>query len=66
MERSDGPFVARLPRHPGKREARYAHLFSGDVEALEAGQELDGTAPFPGSERERLERLERRVAELAR
>jgi hypothetical protein len=32
--REDGPFVARLPREPGKRESRYMHLFSGDVETL--------------------------------
>src|ERR1700749_2171248 len=30
-EREDGPFVTRLPREPGRREARYAHLFSGEV-----------------------------------
>jgi hypothetical protein len=30
MTRPDGPFVARLAREPGKREARYAHLF-GDA-----------------------------------
>ncbi len=30
---AEGPFVARLPREPGKRESRYAHLFSGEVEA---------------------------------
>lgn len=66
MERSDGPFVARLPRQPGKREARYAHLFSGDVEATEAADELESGAPLPRSDRERLERLERQVAELAR
>jgi uncharacterized protein YceH (UPF0502 family) len=30
-ERQDGPFVVRLAREPGRREARYAHLFSGDV-----------------------------------
>jgi len=29
MEREDGPFVVRLSRAPGAREARYAHLFSG-------------------------------------
>lgn len=29
MEREDGPFVTRLSRAPGAREARYAHLFSG-------------------------------------
>lgn len=29
-EREGGPLVASLPREPGRREARYAHLFSGD------------------------------------
>jgi uncharacterized protein YceH (UPF0502 family) len=30
--REDGPFVARLPREPGRRDSRYAHLFSGPIE----------------------------------
>jgi uncharacterized protein YceH (UPF0502 family) len=30
-EREDGPFVTRLAREPGRRESRYAHLFSGPV-----------------------------------
>lgn len=30
-ERDDGPFVVRLTREPGRRESRYAHLFSGEV-----------------------------------
>jgi hypothetical protein len=29
--RADGPFVVRLPREPGRRESRYAHLFCGEV-----------------------------------
>ena len=33
MARSDGPFVRRLAREPGKRESRYLHLF-GDEEDL--------------------------------
>jgi uncharacterized protein YceH (UPF0502 family) len=36
MEREDGPFVARLARAPGEREARYAHLFSGIPAAVAA------------------------------
>lgn len=28
--RPDGPFVKQLPREPGRRDARYAHLFSGE------------------------------------
>ncbi len=30
-EREGGPFVVRLAREPGRRESRYAHLFSGQV-----------------------------------
>ena len=35
--RGSGPLVVKLPREPGKRESRYQHLFSGevDVEDLE-------------------------------
>jgi uncharacterized protein YceH (UPF0502 family) len=32
--REDGPFVVRLAREPGRREARYAHQFCGEIEAL--------------------------------
>ncbi len=31
LEREAGPLVARLPREPGRREARYMHLFSGEA-----------------------------------
>ena len=29
--REDGPYVKQLSRRPGQKEARYAHLFCGDV-----------------------------------
>ncbi|WAJ71219.1 YceH family protein [Catenovulum adriaticum] len=32
----NGPFVVKLAREPGKRESRYAHLFSGDVDLEQA------------------------------
>lgn len=32
ITRDDGPFVVRLDREPGKRESRYMHLLSGDVQ----------------------------------
>lgn len=34
-QREDGPFVVRLVREPGRRESRYAHLFSGEVAAAD-------------------------------
>jgi len=63
--REDGPFVARLPREPGKREARYAQLFTGEpatVETLEwtGGEGAAATEP-PA---DRMEQLEQRVARL--
>lgn len=39
--RPDGPFVKQLPREPGRRDSRYAHLFSGEDQAdptIESGQ----------------------------
>ena len=42
--RDDGPFVARLPREPGRRESRYAHLFSGPPAGDLAPDESQGPA----------------------
>jgi len=64
--REDGPFVARLPREPGKRESRYAHLFSGDVaveEVSEATKQSLGTVTSLNLE-QRVAALEAEVAEL--
>lgn len=57
IERSDGPFVTKLPREPGRRESRYMHLFCGEVQLTE----ISSSAPVEG---DRLELLELRVAEL--
>jgi len=64
LERSDGPFVAKLPREPGKRESRFMHLFSGDAPAMEFSGTTNSTADLSGAELERLDQLERRVDEL--
>ena len=42
--REDGPYVVRLAREPGKRESRYMHLFSGDVETSTLAVESDTPA----------------------
>jgi len=65
-QREDGPFVIRLPREPGKRESRYAHLFSGDVavdEVSEATEKSLGTATSLNLE-QRVAALEAEVSEL--
>jgi uncharacterized protein YceH (UPF0502 family) len=63
--REDGPFVTRLAREPGKRESRYAHLFSGETgSAADSEAGASETATAAGGDNERLVQLERRVAEL--
>ena len=61
--REDGPFVMRLPREPGKRESRFMHLFSGDVETLV--NVAEAVAPVDDeSLAARVDALETEVAEL--
>ena len=64
MERSGGPFVAKLAREPGKRESRYMHLFSGDAPAIEFSGSTLSASDLSGAELERLDQLEQRVNEL--
>jgi uncharacterized protein YceH (UPF0502 family) len=64
--REDGPFVVRLPREPGRRDSRWAHLFSGAV-AVPAFEEEPQAAVSSGVAAEmpsRLERLEEQVQRL--
>jgi uncharacterized protein YceH (UPF0502 family) len=62
-EREDGPFVVRLPREPGKREHRYMHLFSGEVDTS-AVAATPATAPASDELVARVEALEGEVEEL--
>lgn len=61
--REDGPFVVRLPREPGKRESRYMHLFSGEVDLQVVAAQSSAPAA-DGDLRDRVEALEGEVAEL--
>jgi uncharacterized protein YceH (UPF0502 family) len=69
MERG---FVARHARRPGQKEDRYAHRLSEDLDEPAGPAPAAAPAPFAEaatpppatSDHERLERLERQVAEL--
>ena len=66
LERSTekgGPLVVKLPRAPGNREQRWAHLLCGPVHAAqsETRQALDGQT---GDTADRIARLEAEVAQL--
>jgi uncharacterized protein len=63
--RADGPFVVRLPREPGRRDSRYAHLFSGAVTMPAPTEEpITGSPMAAAPASSRLERLEEEVRQL--
>ena len=65
MTRADGPFVARLPREPRRKDHAYAHLFGGPIESapLES-RAADSAEAAPAARPNALAALEARVATL--
>ena len=63
MER-EPPLVKLLPRQPGNKEARYAHLLSGDVEVREAPPVKEAVISSSAAENARITGLESEVAGL--
>jgi uncharacterized protein YceH (UPF0502 family) len=62
--RADGPLVARLPREPGRRESRYAQLFTGEPPPQPVIEERAPVAAASTAAEARLAQLEAQVAEL--
>jgi uncharacterized protein len=62
--RAPQPLVARLPRHAGFKESRYAHLLCGAPEAGPAPP--PSTALAAAADGDRLGRLEQEVSDLRR
>ena len=65
-ENGSGPFVVRLPRASGSRDARYAHLLNGAVHIDPGAAESPEPAAPRSGLAERVERLESQVAILQR
>jgi uncharacterized protein len=64
MNRSD-PLIAKLPMEPGKRESRYMHLFSGDLDTFSNEAPLSTrTEPASSVLVERVAALEAQLATL--
>jgi uncharacterized protein YceH (UPF0502 family) len=64
LQKREPPLVKILPRQPGTKEARYAHLLSGDVEGFDAKPDAGAAATPISVEGERFARLEEEVAAL--
>ena len=64
-ERSEGALVRQLPRQPGTREVRWAHLLSGEATIAMASAAPRAESQPSDDTLARLERLEAQVAELS-
>jgi uncharacterized protein YceH (UPF0502 family) len=66
LTRADGPYVARLPREPRRKDHAYVHLFGEAIESVprSAAPVEQGDAPAP--RQTAFAELETRVAELER
>ena len=58
------PLVVALPRQPGTKEARYAHLLSGEVELRELPSPRMISPSSSSADQERISQLEEAVAGL--
>ena len=63
MTTGNEPIVVKLPRQPGKREARYAHTLCGEVQIEDEPATEAATVPRSSLEK-RVEQLEATLAEV--
>jgi uncharacterized protein YceH (UPF0502 family) len=66
LTRAGGPFVARLPREPRRKDHAYAHLFGGAIESAPKAADLPERETPRVSVAETVQALERRVTDLER
>jgi uncharacterized protein YceH (UPF0502 family) len=64
LMKREPPLIKVLPRQPGAKEYRYAHLLSGDVESFAPKPDVDVNATTLSADRERIGRLEEELASL--
>jgi uncharacterized protein YceH (UPF0502 family) len=64
LMKREPPLAKVLPRQPGTKESRYAHLLSGDVEVFEPKQEVEEGAITSSADSERIALLEKEVVAL--
>jgi uncharacterized protein len=64
LMKREPPLVKILPRQPGTKEARYAHLLSGDVEVRETKHAAEPQVSTASLDGDQIARLEEEVASL--
>jgi uncharacterized protein YceH (UPF0502 family) len=64
LMKREPPLVKVLPRQPGTKEARYAHLLSGDVESFDAKLDNEPAPNSPSLDAGSVAHLEEEIAAL--
>jgi uncharacterized protein len=64
LMKREPPLVKPLPRQPGTKETRYAHLLSGDVALAEPEPKVEEAALEPFVDGDRLRQLEEEITGL--
>jgi len=65
LAQREPPLVLMLPRQPGTKESRYAHLFSGEPQiAVDTGSSDLASTKAPANSADRISALEEEVARL--
>jgi len=62
--REDGPFVVRLAREPGRRDSRWAQLFTGETHTPAGADEPPDAPLAAAASGSRLDRLEEQVQQM--
>lgn len=64
LMKRDEPLIVKLPQQLGQREARYAHLLSGEVVSYSPPEKSYSAAAASPAANERIENLERELENL--
>ena len=64
IDREGGPLVVKLPRTPGRKDAEYMHLFSGDIDVVAYVEQVQVSKSSEPSTRVNMGDLAQRVSDL--
>ena len=64
LARRDDPLVVKLERHPGQKEARFAHLLSGEIDQAAISSSRETSTSSASGRSDRIEHLEAEVERL--
>ena len=64
LTRREEPLVIKLERQPGQKEARFAHLLSGEIDVATLAAVHERTSSGGHGSNERIEKLEQEVERL--